>query len=128
MRMIPQFMFGTDLKEMQEEVDKVVKWFNMNRLLINNLKCCCMIIVSFPSQKTQIYTLMMLQFRRLNRQNTSVLSSLLNYIGVRIFYMSKKKFAQCCGLIRKLKHTVRLPIDCLTKYYMATVQSHLIIV
>ena len=43
---------GTDLKEIQEEVHKVVKWFNMNRLLINNLRCCCMIIVLFPSQKT----------------------------------------------------------------------------
>ena len=50
------YVCGTDLKEiqkrLQEEVDKVVKWFNMNRLLINNLKSCCMIISSCPIQKT----------------------------------------------------------------------------
>ena len=47
---------GTDLKEIQkrlpEEVDKVVKWFIMNKLLDNNLKCCCMIIASCPSRTT----------------------------------------------------------------------------
>ena len=74
---------GTDLKEiqkrLQEEVDKVVKWFIMNRLLINNLKCCCMIIDSCPSQETlNICTLMMLKFHKLTRQNTWVLSSILN--------------------------------------------------
>ena len=45
---------GTDLKEiqkrLQEEVYKVVKWFIMDRLLINNQKCCCMIIATCPSQ------------------------------------------------------------------------------
>ena len=73
---------GTDLKEiqkrLQEEVDKVVKWFYMNGLLINNLKCCCMIIASCPSQKTLDIYIDDNNFHRLNRQNTWVLSSTLN--------------------------------------------------
>ena len=47
---------GTDFKNiqkrLQEEVDKVVQWFHSNRLVINNLKCCCMIISSHTNQHT----------------------------------------------------------------------------
>ena len=47
---------GTDFKNiqkiLQEEVDKAVKWFHSNRLVNNNIKCCCMIISSHPNQNT----------------------------------------------------------------------------
>ena len=47
---------GTDFKNiqkrLQEEVDKVVQWFHSNRLVIINLKCCCMIISSHTNQNT----------------------------------------------------------------------------
>ena len=58
MLMIPLFMFVVQIlkiiiqKRLQEEVDKVVQWFHSNRLVINNLKCCCMIISSHTNQHT----------------------------------------------------------------------------
>ena len=39
-------------KRLQEEVDKVVHWFHSNRLVINILKCCCMILSSHTNQHT----------------------------------------------------------------------------
>ena len=59
MLMIPLFVLvisGTDFRNtqriLQEEVDKVVKWFHSNRLVNNNIKCCCMIIALHPNQNT----------------------------------------------------------------------------
>ena len=47
---------GTDFKNiqkrLQEEVDKVVQWFHSNRLVIINLKCCCINISSHTNQNT----------------------------------------------------------------------------
>ena len=51
----------------------------------------------------------------------AVIDSKLNWCK-HVLYV-KKKILPKVGLIRKLKHIV--PIDCLTKYYMATVQSHI---
>ena len=116
-------MCDLDLKEvqkkLQEEVDKVVKWFHMNRLVINNKKCCCMIIASRPDQKSlDIYIddVKILQVES-TKYLCSAVDSKLNW-HEHVLHVSPK-----VGLIRKLKNIV--PIDCLTKYYMATVQSHI---
>ena len=118
---------GLDLKEiekkLQEEVDKVVKWFHMNRLLINNKNCCCMIISSRPSQKNlDIYIdNVKISQGESTKYLGAVIDSKLNWREHVL--QVKKKISPKVGLIRKLKHIV--PIDCLTKYYMATVQSHI---
>ena len=44
--------FRSIQKILQEEVDKVDKWFHNNRLVINNIKCCCMLIAWHPDQNT----------------------------------------------------------------------------
>ena len=114
------------LKRLQEEVDKIVKWFIINRLLINNLKCCCMIIASCPrcpSQKTLDIYIDDVKISQVDSAKYlgAVIDSKLNWCK-HVIYV-KKKILPTVGLIKKLKHIV--PIDCLTKYYMATVQSHI---
>ena len=118
---------GTDFKNiqkrLQEEVEKVVQWFHSNRLVINNLKCCCMIIFSHTNQNTvNIY---------IDDVNISQVDS-TKYLGSFIdsklnwrehVFNVKKKISPKVGLIRKLKHIV--PQDCLIKYYIATVQSQI---
>ena len=114
---------GTDFKNiqkrLQEEVDKVVQWFHSNRLVINNLKCCCMIISSHTNQHTlNIY---IDDFKISQVDSTKYFDSTLNW-REHVFNV-KKKNSPKVGLIRKLKHIV--PQDCLIKYYMATVQSQI---
>ena len=53
--MIPLFMFVVQiLKIYRSDFKKklIVQWFHKNRLVNNNLKCCCMIISSHPNQNT----------------------------------------------------------------------------
>ena len=65
---------GTDFKNiqkrLQEEVDKVVQWFHSNRLVINNLKCYCMIISSHTNQHTLIIYIDDVKIHRLILRNT----------------------------------------------------------
>ena len=118
---------GRDFKNiqrrLQEEVDKVVKWFHINRLVINNLKCCCMIIFSHPNQNTPNRCIDDVKISQVDSTKYLgyFIDSKLNW-REHVFYI-KKKISPKVRLIRKLKHIV--PQDCLIKYYMATVQSQI---
>ena len=110
---------------LQIDVDNMVKWFYKSRLMLNRSKSYSMLITTNP----------MLMNAKLNISidgETISQVSTMKYLGI---YIDSKlnwnnHINKLCriispkiGLLRRLRQIV--PIACLTKYYMATVQSHI---
>ena len=110
---------------LQTDVDNMVKWFYKNRLMLNRSKSYSMLITTNP----------MLANAKLNIHidgETISQVSTMKYLGIDIdsklnwnnhFDRLCKTISPKIGLLRRLRQIVSTA--CLTKYYMAKVQSHI---
>ena len=120
---------GSDINNVQQllqrDVDIVSQWFFHNKLLVNELKTHCMIVTS--NRKLLSHRL------NINLNGTQIEQvKVTKYLGFCLDtklcwsdHINKlvKKIAPKIGLLRRLRYIVSF--DCLSKYYMATVQSHM---
>ena len=110
---------------LQIDVDNIVKWFYKNRLVLNRSKSYSMLITTNPMVMkaklnisidgetiSQVSTMEYLYIDIASKLNWN------NHIDRLCRIISPK-----IGLLRRLRQIV--PTGCLTKYYMATVQSHI---
>ena len=110
---------------LQQDVNSVVEWFKKNKLIVNLIKCCCMIISTNRNLVGKDLDIFIDGEKLMQVQSTK-------YLGVTVDskFSWSEHVSQLCsklspkvGLLRRLKHI--LPRHCFSKVYMATIQPHI---